>query len=147
MNAHSRGVSSVRHRDSLGIGTRIRAKLDFVLRPDARATPKNVACDKPTDLRKLDRLFSGRAAFLPAFFYHGQCFLNRVKSSDCSVVEKRRTTLVSQDRSLVPLVFHEQFLQTTWLSDGYSLVTSCRFVNRVSWLRWFTTEKDVNCLE
>lgn len=40
------GPFCTRHRDSLGIGTRIRAKLDFVLRLDTRATPKNVACDK-----------------------------------------------------------------------------------------------------
>lgn len=40
------GPFCTRHRDSLGIGARIRAKLDFVLRLDTRATPKNVACDK-----------------------------------------------------------------------------------------------------
>lgn len=69
MNAHSRGVRCVRHRDSLGIGTRIRAKLDFVPRLDTRATPKNVACDKPTtSRRKLARLFSGPRVFPAAFF-------------------------------------------------------------------------------
>ena len=105
MNAHSRGVSSVRHRDSLGIGTRIRAKLDFVLRLDTRATPKNVACDKTHGLSQAGSFVLHRTCCVPAslffsllllflfFFYHGQCLLNRVKSSveeDCS--SRRETT-------------------------------------------------------